>query len=268
MVEYINCAICGSNSYRTINTCRIEKEDARIQEKILNIVKCNICGLIFVNPQSRFLKEDMKNLYNKEYFDKGYMRFNEPFVFRMDFIEKYKRPGRILDIGCATGELLDLARNRGWEAFGVEVSEYAADSVIKKHGLNIFKGTLEEARYPDNYFDAVCAGDILEHLGEPHNFLREIRRILKTKGLLYLSFPNADSFYYKFFAFICRFNHKNYFLLPYHTYHFGRSTIELLLDKTGFEMAELRFSHSYNPVFFMNIFNFRDRIVLIARSRA
>jgi SAM-dependent methyltransferase len=267
MLKYINCAICASNSYRSINTCKITEEDAKIKEEALTIVKCNVCGLIFVNPQPEFSKEELAILYNKEYFDKGYMEFNELFAFRLDCIEKYRKPGKILDIGSAGGEFLNLARDRGWEGCGVEVSDYAAELAIKKYNLRVSHGILEEARYQDNYFDAACAADILEHLDKPQNALGEIWRILNKAGLLYLSFPNAASCYYNFFTFICRFTNRNYFLLPYHLYHFSPSSIKLLLDKSGFDTLELIYSRSKSKLYFMNIFNFHDRIVVIARKR-
>lgn len=124
MLEYINCPICQTNAYRLINTCKITGEDADIPRKALDMVRCSICGLIFVNPQPRFTPEQMQKLYDREYFNKGYMKFydinadrvlqsNEPFSYRLDLIGKHKRPGKILDIGCATGSFLNLARSRG-----------------------------------------------------------------------------------------------------------------------------------------------------------
>jgi len=279
VLEYINCPICRSNAYRRINTCKIAPEDADIPEKALDMVRCRGCGLIFINPQPRFPKEQMKKLYDREYFNKGYMKFyddqrevcsfqsNEPFSCRLDLIERHKRSGRILDIGCATGGFLNLARERGWEAFGVEFSDYAADLAIKKYNLNVFNGSLEEAQFKDDDFDLVCASDIIEHVNDPVDFLQEIHRILANDGLLYLAFPNAGSFYYKFFGLIARYNYRNYFLLPYHLYHFSPSTIKLLLNKTGFNIVQLKFSHSRSPLLFMNIFNFRDRILLIAKKK-
>lgn len=279
MLEYINCPICGSNAYKRINTCKITQEDADIPEKALDMVRCRGCGLIFVNPQPRFTQQQTQKLYDREYFNKGYMKFydantdsvlqsNEPFSYRLDLIEKHKRPGRILDIGSATGSFLNLARSRGWQACGVELSDYAADLAIKKYNLNVFRGSLEEAQFKDDDFDVVCASDIIEHVNDPQGFLQEIHRILTNDGLLYLAFPNTGSFYYKFFGLIARYNYRNYFLLPYHLYHFSPSTINLLLNKTGFDIFKLKFSHSRSPRLFMNIFNFRDRILVIAKKKA
>ena len=278
--EYIHCPICKSNAYQRVNTCKISREDADIPQETLDMVRCSGCGLIFVNPQPHFFKEEMKKLYDREYFNKGYMRFygeekedrvvqsNEPFSYRLDLIERYKKPGRILDIGCATGGFLNLAKERGWETFGVEISDYAADLAIQKHHLNVFKGLLEEAHFKEGYFDIICASDIVEHVNDPRGFIGEVRRVLADDGLLYLAFPNAESFYYKFFGLISRYNYKNYFLLPHHLWHFSPGTIRLLLNKTGFDVLQLKFSHSRHPSLLMNVFNFRDRILLLAKKKA
>lgn len=149
----------------------------------------------------------------------------------------------------------------------MELSDYAADLAVKKYGLDVFKGTLEGARFKDDYFDVVCASDILEHMDNPKGFLKEIYHILNKDGPLYLALPNADSFYYKFFGLIAHFNHRNYFVLPHHLYHFSPSSIKHLLNKTGFERVELRFSRSRTNQFLMNVFNFRDRLLIIAKKK-
>lgn len=258
-----------------MNTCKITKEDADIPEEVLTMVRCKNCGFIFLNPRLGFSKNYIVGLYNKEYFNKGYMKFysggeecicqsNEPFSYRLDLIEKYKTSGKLLDVGCATGGFLRFAHSKGWQVWGVELSDYATEVAAKKYSLNVFKGFLEDAHFEDNYFDVVCASDILEHVIDPQNFLKEIFRILTNNGLLYLACPNADSFYYRFFSLIAHYNHKNYFVLPHHLYHFSPSTIKLLFDKVGFDICQLIFSHSHSEKFLMNIFNFRDRLLVIA----
>lgn len=280
MLEYVKCHICGSSDYKIINKCRIADEDAEVPvgQECLSLVKCKACGLVFVNPQPLFSAEELERLYAKEYFNKDYMKFygeekpgalqsNEPFSHRLDLIEKYKEKGKLLDIGCATGAFLRLAKEKGWETYGVEVSAYAAEIAGKKYNLNVFKGKLEDAGFQDSYFDAVSASDILEHINNPADFLKKIRRILKEDGILYIAVPNCASFYFRFFGLISRFNQKNYFVLPHHLYHFSPKTIRSLLGNAGFEIADLRFSHSRAKPLFMNIFNFHDRLLAIARKK-
>jgi 2-polyprenyl-3-methyl-5-hydroxy-6-metoxy-1,4-benzoquinol methylase len=102
----------------------------------------------------------------------------------------YRREGRLLDVGFGAGTLLEAARRNGWHAFGVEVSQTAADHV-RGLGFEVFWGTLAEARYPSNYFDVVTASEILEHVGDPEIILQEIARVLRPGGLLWLTTPHG-----------------------------------------------------------------------------
>jgi 2-polyprenyl-3-methyl-5-hydroxy-6-metoxy-1,4-benzoquinol methylase len=106
---------------------------------------------------------------------------------RLEVIEKYVRGRRLLDIGCAAGFFLELASERGWQAEGVDVSEYATE-YGKNLGLKIFTGTLIEASFPDQYFDAVTMWDCLMHMPDPYGTMVEINRILK-RGVFWPSTP-------------------------------------------------------------------------------
>lgn len=254
-VKHISCDICGGNDFRTVAICDIAPIDAKMEEKTLALVQCKGCSLVFVNPQPVFSKEKFADLYSREYFDKGYMKFydvkkdgavqsNEDFSYRLSLIEKFKSKGRILDIGCATGEFLSIARDRGWEVSGVDASDYAAEAARSKYGLKIFKGTVEEADLPRGYFDVVAAGDILEHMPGPKDFLLKVRSILKDDGMLYIATPNFDSFHYRLMRFISKFNHRNYFLLPHHLFQFTETTLLRLLEISGFSVERVVRSQS------------------------
>jgi SAM-dependent methyltransferase len=102
----------------------------------------------------------------------------------------YRQNGRFLDVGFGAGTLLEAARRAGWQAFGVEVARRAFDQV-RDLGFEVFCGTLQEARYPDNYFDVVTASELLEHLSDPQEVLNEIARVLRPGGLLWLTTPHG-----------------------------------------------------------------------------
>jgi 2-polyprenyl-3-methyl-5-hydroxy-6-metoxy-1,4-benzoquinol methylase len=249
----VACNYCESENFRQLVKCRIEKVDTTLPIGDLSIVKCNECGLVYVNPRPEYSAEELKRLYSEEYFSAPYMRFyidgegtqsNEPFSFRLDWIEKIKRKGRILDIGCATGGFLNCARERGWDAYGVEFSKPAADIARDKHGLNVFKGRLEEAEYSQDFFDVVIVGDLLEHVEDPRAFLAEVSRILKKGGLLYIAVPDFDGLYYKIAMLVSLFNHRNYFVLPHHLYFFNRDTIYSYLRASNFLLLDVRNSES------------------------
>jgi ubiquinone/menaquinone biosynthesis C-methylase UbiE len=242
---------------------------------------------VYVNPQPKISSDKSAELYSKEYFDSGYMRFysddnegalqsNEPFDFRMRLIEKYKKNGVLLDVGCATGAFLSCAQEAGWDTRGVDVSDFALEVCRTKRNLCVKKGTLEEVNFPERFFDVICASDILEHTQNPLSFLREAGRILKDDGILYFALPDFGSLHYQLMSLISRFNHKNYFVLPHHLYHFTSRTLEKLLSKAGFSILERRASESIiqeqgfrriflQALFFLaRILRLKDRMVIIA----
>lgn len=239
------CALCGRSEHALICKCLITNEDSELGPANLDLVKCRKCGLVFTDPQPLFSSDELKTLYSRGYFHKGYMNYyaaegvrmpqsNEPFSRRLDLIERYKKNGLMLEVGCASGEFLAIARKRGWQAQGVEISDYAADCALKKYNLEVFKGALEDAHFNPAHFDVVAAGDILEHMNDPRAFLQEAVRILKDDGILYLAAPDFSSFHYWLMSIVARRTHKNYFILPHHLYYFSPSTIRRLLEGAGF----------------------------------
>jgi SAM-dependent methyltransferase len=102
-------------------------------------------------------------------------------------------PGRLLDLGCATGNFLDTMRRAGWMVQGVEPDPTAAAYARERFGLRVFTGRLEQAELPASSFDAATLWDVLEHVHEPRETLAELARLLRPGGALILGLPNPDS---------------------------------------------------------------------------
>lgn len=92
---------------------------------------------------------------------------------------------KILDIGCAFGYFLKKCDQEGWQTFGLDISAYAIERAAQetKAELRVFDITKERLPFPDNYFDAIVAFDIVEHLAEQKIFFAESRRTLKPAGI-------------------------------------------------------------------------------------
>jgi len=105
---------------------------------------------------------------------------------------------RILDIGCGDGKFTVLIGKacKAKEVYGVDISERGIEMARKK-GIKAFRVDVDEESLPfeNNYFDAIYAGAIIEHLFDPDHFLNEIYRVLKPEGLLVLDTPNLASLY-------------------------------------------------------------------------
>ncbi len=199
--------------------------------------KCNGCGLIFQNPRPVF--EDLKKRYVDNYFE--YEISNQENFFNLmklglqdihfdSFYGNNVKNKSFLDIGCATGLLLNYMKHKGWNTKGVELCRPSAEYAIKQFGLDVFIGTLEEAAFPDQYFDVVHFSHLIEHVPDPKSLLMEVKRILKRDGRIILTTPNADGFQ-------ARWAGENWrSAIPDHIYLFTKRTMRTLLTQTRFRI--------------------------------
>ena len=127
--------------------------------------------------------------------DKESMR--ETFELYIKYMEKaLGRKGRLLDVGCATGYFMTIAKNLGWEVEGIEISKYAT-SVGSLKGLTIYNGVLEDVSLPEHSFDAVTLFDVVEHLRDPKSTVLQAKRLLKEGGIIAVTTPDTGGLWAK-----------------------------------------------------------------------
>jgi len=153
---------------------------------------------------------------------------------------EFEAPGAILDLGCGSGWFLDKARDRGWKTYGVEVSEQAALLGHKSRNLQIFHGTLQDARFPAEFFDYVRSNHSFEHISCPNETLDEIHRILKPQGKLLICVPNVSSLSARVFR-----QYWWHLCAPVHAFNYSRGTLGRMLDKHGFHVKKVSFNSDY-----------------------
>ena len=146
--------------------------------------------------------------------------------------------GRILDVGCAYGWFLEVARERGWHTAGVEVEEATAH-LAREGGIDVTLGTLHDASFDDASFDCVGLWDVLEHVPDVDAFLAECRRVLKPGGVLAVQSPNVRSVMAKLMG-----SDWSWLLLPQHVYHFTPKSMNRTLERRGFTVAR---SYTWEP---------------------
>jgi 2-polyprenyl-3-methyl-5-hydroxy-6-metoxy-1,4-benzoquinol methylase len=236
-----NCEVCNNSEFSTV----YQPWDYLMDNENINttFVLCSNCGLIFQNPR-------MSQAEINEHYPPDYDSFQDVDIKSRDVssrITQYglsKRSriifdlldsGRLLDVGCAAGNFLRTMQNSSrWDLFGVEISEHAASIARNKYGLNVFTGELNEANYPENYFDIITLWDVLEHIFDPKLLLLEVNRVLRETGYLILRVPNGGSWDARLFG-------KYWFGLdaPRHNYVFDKNTITQLLENSGFRVKKI-----------------------------
>lgn len=226
--------------------------------KFADLWRCRDCDVAFLNPVPT--AEQLAAFYNNpdyhgkdhpNYWDnclEGYSMDGPATVEFAGLLDRVPLVpgGRLLDIGCATGVFLDIAKKRGWDVRGVELSAWAGGYAREKFGLNVFTGDLADAAFPDASFDVVTAWDVFEHLADPVAFLKEVRRVLKPGGTLFietihyasltnlaghlvylLSFGKVDWPLYRLYGI-------------HHIYYFSGRSMRRVLEKCGFRVTDVR----------------------------
>ena len=102
---------------------------------------------------------------------------------------------QLLDVGSGAGVFLEAAQlYGGWQLQGLEPNARAATATSSRIGVPIFNGTLAQACYPTASIDVATLWDVLEHVHQPLEDLRELRRIIRPDGAVFIRVPNAASF--------------------------------------------------------------------------
>lgn len=201
----------------------------------------------FLHPQPS--DEELREIYRCDYYlslgitgaDADAPKAMKQHTFRRQFesLGWQGEPGKILDVGCATGLFLEVAAGLGWQPYGVELSRFAAQKAQERFGDRISHGTLAQARYPEAFFDAVTLFDLLEHVREPGPFLGEVHRVLRPGGRLLLVMPDAASPSARLMG--AHWPHYN----AEHLHYFSPATVTRLLAACGFTVQRVEKAAKY-----------------------
>lgn len=216
-----------------------------------SIVQCQQCGLQRVSPRptpatiGAYYPED----YGPYHADLVAVRLPRGFAA---WLHKHLRlqtrvlpplqPGRMLEIGCASGSYMEHARSLGWRVDGIEFSESAA-TVARRKGFSVQSGSLEQARPPEQAYDLVVAWMVLEHLHQPVEALRRVREWMQPGGYLVALVPDAGSLARTLFKNRCYDLH-----LPAHLFHYTPRTLTMVLENAGWEVTRVFWQRNCNTL--------------------
>lgn len=223
--------------------CQSSDRDLFVNNDALDYVRCNKCRLVYMNPrpQANEVNEGFKGQdpVLEEYFQIVMEHRSPPSQGRpnpetdpqLRDIYQLKRSGNLLDVGCSFGNFLHKARHF-YSVEGVEINPVTAKVAAKD--FNVYTDFLDrldlEAR-----FDIVTLHQILYGVPEPVSLLRDIFKVLKPGGLLYVNTPNADSFAVQLFK-----GKANHFYGYTSLNVFNRGSLEVAAKLAGFALCSFR----------------------------
>jgi 2-polyprenyl-3-methyl-5-hydroxy-6-metoxy-1,4-benzoquinol methylase len=208
-----------------------------------HLQRCASCNLIFLNPrptekasaafydQAEYLPfssaGNQKNLIARVY--ELARRYNLKWKRRT--VSKILRNGRLLDVGCGTGEFLHEMRKAGWEVAGIERDPEAARYARETLQLNVLTGGIEALASINEKFEVITLWHVLEHLYRPKGALQNILSRLNENGVVIIAVPNVGGFDAKFYG-------NNWVALdaPRHVQHFTLETLQALAAQAGLKM--------------------------------
>ena len=228
----IPCDLCGSIDPQPI------LESPRLDGPL---VRCRTCGLYYVGERRSGLvfgsgssaevvervRDANRNLRNLA-LDEEHRLAGLNAKSRLQLIRQYRPSGKLLEVGCARGDFLRVAREY-FTAFGVEPNPELADEAIRI--APVHKGMIDSE--PGSYYDVAVSFHVIEHTPSPKNFLAAISQRLRPRGLVVLETPDIESVPFQ----VLRSRWRQF--IPEHYYFFAKPTMEKLLQDGGFKVEKI-----------------------------
>ena len=213
------------------------------------ILQCPHCAVAWWTPDADF---EAKKTYDAAYFgggstDRGYDDYGQlesallrTFRRRLKGLPLPDRNAELLDVGAAYSFAIRAARELGWEASGIEVSQAAVQASQAGGENRIAVASADAIPFRDGRFQVVTLWDVIEHLTDPNAALSEIARVLAPGGRLILTTGDVESA-------LARLSGARWHLytLPEHLYFFSRRSLQILLERNGFEIDQMTTEASF-----------------------
>jgi SAM-dependent methyltransferase len=233
------CPICNSIRTMPFLSCL----DYTVSRETFQITECESCGFKYTNPRP---EESILGGYYKseEYVShsntkKGFINSTYQLVRKytllkkLQLVSKHFKTGKILDIGCGTGEFLSTCKDAKWKTIGIEPDVDARAMAIKNYGLDVREES-ELKNLKDDSFEIISMWHVLEHVPKLNERIIELKRLIKPNGIIIIAVPNCSSFdaklYRKFWA---------AYDLPRHLYHFTPNDINGIFGKHGMKIVRI-----------------------------
>jgi SAM-dependent methyltransferase len=238
MVTIESCPICLRSEFEHYMDCR----DFTVSRETFTMVRCKHCKFLFTNPKperdkiggyyksENYVSHSNTNigLVNKIY--KAVRKYTHKKKLKL--VNSLSNGRHILDIGCGTGEFLNVCKRAGWYTQGIEPDEEARSFGIKQYDINVQQESAVSS-FPPLSFDVITMWHVLEHVYDLRERVIELKRIISSNGTIVIAVPNCsskDAIYYQ--------SAWAAYDLPRHLYHFKPNDIEKLFGELGMEVVQ------------------------------
>lgn len=209
------------------------------------IFRCTSCGLYSLAFAGSYV-DFIRSYYNKKFFTgsqdrAGYLDYegdSQTEVKNMksyvEGIKRFRKSGKLLDIGCATGLFMLEAQKAGFDVYGIDVSSYAISIARRRFPDRVKCASVERAKFKKTSFDVITLFDVIEHLGNPRRVLSRIAALLKPNGLLVINTGDTDSLLAKLQG-----SYWHFFIPPQHFFYFSKNNLTRLLTEVGLRVESV-----------------------------
>lgn len=228
-LEGVVCQVCGN------------KESSKFKERFtkpdFKVVECTECSFQFI---PNYFRKDTEYVEYKTEKDLEQVRRGNDWLkyqrhkLRFDLIKKFKKSGKLFDLGVGWGHFLETGRQLGYEISGIELAKnpytYAKEDLkLPVEFIDFFEMKLNEKE-----FDIITMWDVLEHIDEADKVIERCKVMLKDDGILVIQVPQIDSYFAKRAK-------ENWNMMGLdHVNYFSVKTLTQLLEKHGFEVKKVQ----------------------------
>ncbi|MBK8710340.1 MAG: class I SAM-dependent methyltransferase [Niastella sp.] len=240
MIHYTLCPICGAHQIEPF----LQVKDFTVSKKIFPVYRCSQCSGMFTNdiPDEQEIgpyyasenyishTETQQGIINRLY----HIVRNHTLQSKRRLVQKETGmlTGSILDVGCGTGAFLATMQQAGWQTCGVERDDVARQNAKQLHQVVALPA--EDLFTINQQFDAISLWHVLEHVHDLQNYIEQLKKLLKPKGVLFIAVPNPKSADAK--------TYKEYWAaydVPRHLYHFTAKSMRILMESHGLQAEKV-----------------------------